>query len=143
LHAAFGIAQDSAIIRRIVEFGGEDRRSRFAAAMRIEQRRKSFGAKERRIARYDKHNLRASADRAPCDLHGVASAALRLLQNGLRSKLGDDGANFLRLMSYDNKQLRWFEWQASAHDVLDKRASPGAMQDFRQIGTHARAFAGS
>jgi hypothetical protein len=50
----------------------------------------------------------------------VAGAALRLLQNGLRSKLGDDGANFLRLVSYDNEQLRWFEWQASAHDVLDK-----------------------
>jgi hypothetical protein len=50
----------------------------------------------------------------------VPCAALRLLQNGLRAKLGNDGAYFLRLVSYDNKQLRWFEWQAGAHNVLDK-----------------------
>jgi hypothetical protein len=88
--------------------------------MRVEQRCKSFGAKEWCIARYDKHNLRASADCPARDLHGMACAALRLLQNGLRSKLGNDGANFLRLVSYDNEQLRWFEWQAGAHNVLDK-----------------------
>jgi hypothetical protein len=72
----------------------------------------------------------------------MACAALRLLQNNLRAKLGDDGANFLRLVSDDNEQLRWFEWKASAHNVLDKRASPGAMQDFCQIGMHTRPFAG-
>jgi hypothetical protein len=38
----------------------------------------------------------------------MACAALRLLQNNLRAKLGDDGANFLRLVSDDNEQLRWF-----------------------------------
>lgn len=111
--------------------------------MRVEERCKSFCPQKRSIARNDKRQLRASANRATRDLHGVPCAALRLLQNCLRAKLGNDGAYFLRLVSYDNKQLRWFEWQASAHDVLDERESPGAMQDFRQLGTHARPFAGS
>jgi hypothetical protein len=73
----------------------------------------------------------------------VAGATLRLLQNGLRSKAGDDGADVLGLMSYNDQQLRRLKRLASAHDVLDEREPPGAMQDFRQLGTHARPFAGS
>jgi hypothetical protein len=73
----------------------------------------------------------------------VARAALRLLQNCLRPNTGYDGADVLGLISYDDQQLCWFERLASAHYMLHERESPGAMQDFRQLGTHARPFAGS
>ena len=86
LHAPFGIAHDAAIIGGIVKFGGENRGGSFAAAVRVEKRGKSFSAQQRRIARNNDRNLRAFANGAPRDLHRVAGAALRLLQNGLRAK---------------------------------------------------------
>jgi hypothetical protein len=72
----------------------------------------------------------------------MACAALRLLQNRLRAKGGYHGANLPGLMSDDNKQLRGFKRLASAYDMLDQRASPGAMEDLREVGTHARPLAG-
>jgi len=99
--------------------------------MRVEERLQEFLSEKRSIARNDKRQLRASANRATRDLHGVPVPRCGCCRTVLRAKLGNDGAYFLRLVSYDNKQLRWFEWQASAHDVLDERESPGAMQDFR------------
>jgi hypothetical protein len=111
--------------------------------MRVEQGCKGFSSQKRSIAGYDKRKLRALADGPLRDLHGVAGTALRLLQNGLRAKGGDDCADFAGLVSYDHEQLRWFERLASAHDVLDERAPSGAMQDFRKVRTHARPFASS
>jgi hypothetical protein len=72
----------------------------------------------------------------------MARAALGLLQNRLRAEGGDDGANLLGLMSDDNKQLRRFKGLASSYDMLDQRASSGAMEDFRKVGTHTRPLAG-
>jgi hypothetical protein len=72
----------------------------------------------------------------------VPRAALRLLQNGLRAEIGHYGADFLGLMSYDNEQLCWSQRLANAYYVFYERASPGAMQHFGEIGTHARPFPG-
>jgi hypothetical protein len=44
----------------------------------------------------------------------MASATLRLLQDGLRAKGSYHRANLVRLMPHDDKQLRWFEVLASA-----------------------------
>jgi hypothetical protein len=109
--------------------------------MRVEERCESFSAKKRSISRNDERELCASAYHATRDLHGVTGTALRLLQYGLSAKSSDDGADFLGLMAHDDEQLGWFERLTSAYDMLDQRASPGAMQDFRQIGTHARPLA--
>ena len=85
-HAAFGVAHDAAVAGGIGELGAENRGGGFAAAVRIEQSGERFGAQQRRVARNHDRELRALANRAPRDLHGVAGAALRLLHDGLRAE---------------------------------------------------------
>jgi hypothetical protein len=70
----------------------------------------------------------------------MASATLRLLQDGLRPKGRYDRANLVRLMPHDDKQLRWFEGLASAYAVLNERKPTCPMQNFGQLRTHARSL---
>ena len=81
LDAAFGVAHDPAVRAGIGKLGGENRGGGFAAAVRIEQGRERFGAQQRRVAGEHDRELRAFANRAPRDLHGVPRAALRFLQD--------------------------------------------------------------
>src|SRR5579863_1164826 len=141
LHAALGIADDAAIVRGIVEFGGENRCRGFASAVRIEQRGKGRGAQQRSVTRDDNRQFGALANRAPRNLDGVARSALRLLKNRLRAEPFDYGGNIFSLMAHDDEQLRRLERAAGAHHVLDKRASTGAVQHLREVGAHARSLA--
>ena len=64
--------------------------------------------------------------------HGVAGAALRLLQHGADSQRLKQGGNLLGLMADDGDDGARLERLAGAHDVLDQRAAAGAMQHFGQ-----------
>src|ERR1700675_1228001 len=140
LHAALGIANDAAIVRGIVEYGGENRRGGFASAVRVEQGGKRCGAQQRSVPRDDNHQFGALANRAPRNLDGVARSALRLLKNRLRAEPFDYGGNIFSLMAHDDEQLRRLEQPAGAHHVLDKRASARAMQHLREVGAHAHSL---
>jgi len=142
LHAAFGVAQDPAVAGWIGKLGAQNRGCGFAPAVRIEKRGKSFGAQQRRIARQDNHELRALANGAARDLHRMARPALRLLQDGMSAKRFRDRRDILGLMADDDQNLRRLQRLARAHDVFDERAASRAMQNFREIGTHARPFSG-
>ena len=59
LHAAFGIANDAAVIGRVGDFGRENCGGGFAAAMRIEKQGERFAAQQRRVPGNHDGKLRA------------------------------------------------------------------------------------
>jgi hypothetical protein len=72
----------------------------------------------------------------------VARATLRLLHHRFRAQGFGYCANFFCLMAHDREQLRCFQWLARTNHMFDERSPARVMQNFGQLGTHARSFAG-
>ena len=118
-HAALLVANDAAIAAGIFNFGGEDSGGGFSAAVRVDERGESFSAQKRRVARKNHGKLGAAFNGAARDLHGVAGATLRLLQNGLRTQRFGDLPHRFGLMAHDGEELSRFQRLAGADDVLE------------------------
>ena len=141
LHAPFGIAYHAAIICRIVQFGAQNSGRCLAAAVRVEQRRQSFrraAAARRRepppqISRSCGSRAAPLALRALCRAAAAAAPFARPSPSPARPLLPPDvpqppeSARLQRL--------------ARPNHMFEQRPSTGAMQHFRQLGTHARPFA--
>jgi hypothetical protein len=106
----------------------------------LEEGAKSFGANERRVTGKNDDVLRV-ADGAFRNEQGVAGAVLRLLQSDFRAERFDGGGNLFRLVADDGNDFFRVERQASADDVIHKRAASGMMEDFCEAGLEACAFA--
>jgi hypothetical protein len=61
-----------------------------------------------------------------------------LLQDGLHSKRRGKLSDSLSLMADDGEQLRRLERLAGTHHMFDQRSAAGAVENFCQLGTHAR-----
>ena len=82
-------------------------------------------------------NFARPRNRAPRDKHGVAGAALRLLQRTRLTPSGQRSGHLLSLMPTTATILAWLERLARAHHMLDQRAlSAGAVQHLRQREFH-------
>ena len=90
-----------------------------------------------------KQKFNLAANCAARDLHGVARATLRLLENSFRAEAFCNLADFFGLVPHDGDDLRGLERPAGTNDVFEQRNSAGAMKHFGLFGTHARSFAGS
>ena len=60
----------------------------------------------------------------------MPGAVLRMLQNSLRAEGLNHGSNLFGLVPHDDKRLFCAQRRARANDVLDERASSGAVQNF-------------
>ena len=140
--AAFGVANDSAVVRRIFEDRAQNCGGGLLLMVRFDELFQGFGAEERRIAGHHEDVFRGLADFAARNLKSVASALLRLLQNGIGAESFDDGADFFGLVADDGEDLAGLERLAGADHVFDERATAGAVENLREFGLHARAFAG-
>jgi len=99
LDAAFGIADDAAVVGRVVELGGEDGGGGFSAAVCVEERGEGGGAEQGGIAGDDEREFCAAANGTAGDLEGVACAALRLLEDSLGGEGGDERGDVVCLVA--------------------------------------------
>ena len=110
----------------------------------LQQAVQRFGAHEGRVA--IEHDGIAGHVRQKRGglLHRMAGAALFGLQHDLR--LGIKGlrgfAHGLGPMSGDNDGAVGIKRLCGPHRVVQQRGGPHGMQDFRQVGIHARALSG-
>lgn len=72
----------------------------------------------------------------------MAGAILRLLQNGSDIQSLDGGGNLLGLMTHDGNNFFGSQWHTGADDVINERASAGAVENLRETGFEASSFAG-
>jgi hypothetical protein len=110
--------------------------------MRGDERFQSFRANERGVAGQHQREFRAS-ERAPGDLHGVACAVLRLLQDRRGPERLDHASHLFRLMPHDDDGFAGFERFTRSHDLFHKSAPTGAVQYFGEAGFEASAFSRS
>jgi len=110
--------------------------------MRGDERLQSFRANERRVARQHQGEFRAS-ERALGDLHGVAGAILRLLQDSRGPERLDHPSHVFRLMPHDDDSFPRLERFTRAHDLFHKGPPTGAVQYFGEARSEASAFSRS
>src|ERR1700756_2915277 len=135
-----GFAEDAAVAGGIGEDGGEDGGGGVAGFVFLQQGAKSFRTNQGGVAGKNDDVL-GVADGAFGDEQGVAGAVLRLLQNSFRAERFDRGGNLFRLVANNGNDFFRVERQASANDVIHKRAATGMMKDFCEAGFEACAFA--
>jgi hypothetical protein len=94
--------------------------------MRGNESLERFRAHQRRVT--GQYNSKLGSTRsAPRNLHGVAGAVLRLLQDNLRAKRLNYWRYLLRLMAHHDNRFPCSQWRARADDVFDELAPSGAV----------------
>jgi hypothetical protein len=94
--------------------------------MRGNESLERFRAHQRRVT-WQYNSKLGSTHSAARNLHGVAGAVLRLLQDSLRAKRLNYRRYLLRLMAHHDNRFPCAQWRARADDVFDERASPGTV----------------
>ena len=110
--------------------------------MSLDQRRKRRGSQQRRVPGHYKQIFSAAADGFARDLHGMPSAALRMLHHRLRAKRLDGCGNLFGLMPHNDNNFSRLQRLASPHHMLHKRTPASPMQHLSHIGFQPRAFSG-
>ena len=140
-HVAAGVEQNAAVPGGVGEARGDQCGASVAGGLSVDQTLERGGREQRTIA-VENHQETLVRDGVAAGHHGMAGAALLLLQDETHTAMRQRGLDLVGLMTHDNRDvLLRGERGRGVHHVLHQGQAPGAMQHLGALRFHAGAFA--